>query len=206
MIFKTICVGPMQVNCYVLACAENSPALIIDPGDEYDLIKAVIDRYKLKPALVINTHGHYDHIGCDNNFDLPVYVHSGDKTMLEQAELNLSAFFSEPLKVNSEIRLLKDKQLIKLDCIELEVLHTPGHTTGGISLLMKKPERNILFTGDTLFCQSVGRTDMPGGNQPALKKSIQEKLMVLPDDLIIYPGHGKPSTIGEERMHNPFLS
>jgi len=206
MIFKTICVGPMQVNCYVLACAENSPALIIDPGDEYDLIKAVLDRYKLKPALVINTHGHYDHIGCDNNFDLPVYVHSGDKTMLEQAELNLSAFFSEPLKVNSEIRLLKGKQLIKLDCIELEVLHTPGHTTGGISLLMKKPERNILFTGDTLFCQSVGRTDMPGGNQPALKKSIQEKLMVLPDDLIIYPGHGKPSTIGEERMHNPFLS
>jgi glyoxylase-like metal-dependent hydrolase (beta-lactamase superfamily II) len=194
----------MQVNCYILACAENSDALIIDPGDQERKIKAMLDQHKLRPALVINTHGHYDHIGCDDKFGVPVYVHAADQNMLKDPELNLSASFSESCRVNSEIRVLKDKQLIKLDCIELEVIHTPGHTPGGIALLMKKPQEDILFTGDTLFCQGVGRSDLPGGDQEMLERSLRERIFVLPDNLIIYPGHGPASTIGEERVNNPF--
>jgi len=200
MILKSVSVGSMQVNCYILACAENSDALIIDPGEQERKIKAVLDQYKLRPALVINTHGHYDHIGCDDKFGVPVYVHAADQNMLKDPELNLSASFSKSCRVNSEIRVLKDKQLIKLDCIELEVIHTPG----GIALLMKKPQEDILFTGDTLFCQGVGRSDLPGGDQEMLERSLRERIFVLPDNLIIYPGHGPASTIGEERVNNPF--
>jgi glyoxylase-like metal-dependent hydrolase (beta-lactamase superfamily II) len=191
----------MQVNCYILACAENSDALIIDPGQQERKIKAVLNQYKLKPALIINTHGHYDHICCDDQFAVPVYVHAADQNMLKDPELNLSASFSEPYSVNSEIRILKDKQMIKLDCIELEVIHTPGHSPGGIALLMKNPQDDILFTGDTLFCQGVGRSDLPGGDQGMLESSLKEKLFALPDNVIIYPGHGPASTIGEERKN-----
>jgi len=205
MILKTVLVGSMQVNCYILACSENSQAIIIDPGEQERKIRCVLDQYGLKPALIINTHGHYDHIGCNDKFGVPVYVHADDKNMLKDAELNLSAAFSDSYEVNSEIRLLADKQLIRLDCIELEVIHTPGHSPGGIALLMKKPSENILFTGDTLFCQGVGRSDLPGGDQAILERSLRERLMVLPDNLIIYPGHGPASTIGEERKNNPFL-
>jgi len=204
MILKSVSVGSMQVNCYILACAENSDALIIDPGDQERKIKAVLTQYKLRPVLVINTHGHYDHIGCDDKFGVPVYVHAADQNMLKDPGLNLSASYSESCRVNSEIRALKDKQLIKLDCIELEVIHTPGHTPGGIALLMKKPQDDILFTGDTLFCQGVGRSDLPGGDQKMLERSLRQRLFVLPDNLIIYPGHGPASTIGEEKVNNSF--
>lgn len=196
----------MQVNCYILACSEGGQALIIDPGEQERKIRSVLDRYKLKPALIINTHGHYDHIGCNDKFGVPVYVHVDDRNMLKDPDSNLSAAFSDSFKVNSEIRVLEDEQLIKLDCIELEVIHTPGHTPGGIALLMKKPDSNILFTGDTLFYQGVGRSDLPGGDQAMLERSLKDKLMVLPDNVIIYPGHGPASTIGEERENNPFLN
>ncbi len=206
MILKTVLVGSMQVNCYILACSEGGQALIIDPGEQERKIRSVLDRYKLKPALIINTHGHYDHIGCNDKFGVPVYVHVDDRNMLKDPDSNLSAAFSDSFKVNSEIRVLEDEQLIKLDCIELEVIHTPGHTPGGIALLMKKPDSNILFTGDTLFYQGVGRSDLPGGDQAMLERSLKDKLMVLPDNVIIYPGHGPASTIGEERENNPFLN
>jgi glyoxylase-like metal-dependent hydrolase (beta-lactamase superfamily II) len=205
MILETIIVGAMQVNCYVLACAEAREAIIIDPGDQAHKIRAVLDRHKLTPAMVINTHGHYDHIGGDDEFAVRVYVHKQDLAMLEDAKKNLSASFSLPYKVRSEIKTLEDGEIIKLDCLELKVLHLPGHTPGGIGLLVKKPESNIIFTGDTLFYQGVGRCDLPGGSDYLLNQSIKEKLFVLPVDTKVYPGHGEPTTIGREKNNNPFI-
>lgn len=205
MILETIHVGPMQVNCYVLACAQGGQALIIDPGDQISKIKAVLDKHKLKPAMVINTHGHYDHIGCDDEFGVKVYVHKDDLPMLLDARKNLSANFSSSYKVNSEIKTLEDKEIIKLDCLELEVMHLPGHTPGGIGLLMKKPQTNIVFTGDTLFYRGVGRSDLPGGSQQALENGIRERLFVLAVDTKVYPGHGAATTIGTEQGSMPLF-
>ncbi|MDD5692201.1 MAG: MBL fold metallo-hydrolase [Candidatus Omnitrophica bacterium] len=199
MILETVNVSPMQVNCYILACGEGKEAIIIDPGDQLRKINAVLGKYKLRPGMVINTHGHYDHIGCDDKFGVPVYAHKQEVTMLCDPGLNLSASFSWAYKVKSEIIPLEDKQIITLDCLELEVLHLPGHSPGGIGLLMKKPRTDIVFTGDTLFCRGVGRTDLPGGDSAQLEKSIRERLFVLPDATLVYPGHGAQTTIGDER-------
>ena len=205
MILETVNVGPMQVNCYILACAEGRQAIIIDPGDQAHKIKAVLDRHKLIPALVINTHGHYDHIGSDDKFGVSVYVHKQDLVMLEDAKKNLSASFALPYKVKSEIKTLEDRETIKLDCLELEVIHLPGHTPGGIGLLMKKPETNIIFTGDTLFFQGVGRSDLPAGSESELRQSIKERLFILPSQTKVYPGHGVATTIGSEKNNHQFI-
>lgn len=201
MILETVIVGPMQVNCYILACGQGKEAIIIDPGDQASKINAVLEKHKLHPGMVINTHGHYDHIGCDDKFGVAVYAHTLDMRMLTDAGLNLSAAFSWAYKVKSEIIALEDKQIIKFDCLELEVIHLPGHTPGGIALLMKKPQEDIIFTGDTLFCGGVGRTDLPEGSQSQLEKSIRERLFVLPGETRVYPGHGPATTIGDERTH-----
>lgn len=204
MILETVNVGPMQVNCYILACAQEGLAIIIDPGDEVLKIRAVLDKHRLKPAMVINTHGHYDHIGSDDEFGVVVYVHKKDLPMLIDARKNLSASFSLAYKVNSMIKPLEDKEIIKLDCLELEVIHLPGHTPGGVGLLMKKPQTDIIFTGDTLFYQGVGRSDLPGGSQQLLEEAIRERLFVLPVNTKVYPGHGAATTIGRERSSNSF--
>lgn len=202
MILEKISVGALQVNCYILASQRDSRAIIIDPGAEGRKIQRVLDEYKLKPVFVINTHGHYDHIGADDQFRVPVYVHKLDAPMLKNAQLNMSGLFSLPCTIQSEIILLEDNQIIELDNIRLKIVHTPGHTAGGIVLLLQKPQDNLAFTGDTLFCQGVGRWDLAGGSQAALVKSIKEKLFILPDDTRIYPGHGPDSTIGQEKQNN----
>ncbi|HNW39653.1 MAG TPA: MBL fold metallo-hydrolase [Candidatus Omnitrophota bacterium] len=204
MILETVNVGPMQVNCYILANAEGAQAMIIDPGDQAAKIKAVLAKHKLKPAMVINTHGHYDHIGSDDEFGVCVYVHKLDLPMLVDPKKNLSASFSTPYKVASKIKTLADREIIKLEDIELEVIYLPGHTPGGIGLLMKKPQTGIIFTGDTLFCQGVGRSDLPGGSQQMLEEAIRERLFVLPVDTRVYPGHGSATTIGREKSNSPF--
>jgi glyoxylase-like metal-dependent hydrolase (beta-lactamase superfamily II) len=195
----------MEVNCYILASREGSAAIIIDPGDQEPKIRRVLERHKLKPAFIINTHGHYDHIGSDDKFNVPVYIHRQDAAFLRDAELNFSALFALPCRVKSEIRVLEDGAKVELDDIRLKVIHLPGHTPGGIALLMEKPLDKIVFTGDSLFCQGIGRSDMAGGDGAALIKAIKEKLLVLTDDTVIYPGHGPSSTIGEEKRNNPFL-
>jgi hydroxyacylglutathione hydrolase len=206
MIVETINVGPMQVNCYVLAAKEGSQAIIIDPGSQESKIRKVLRAHNLTPAMVINTHGHYDHIGCDDAFGVAVYVHQDDEPLLKDPARNLSSFFDTPCSVSSSIRLLRDNQIITLDPIELEVLHLPGHTPGGIALLLKKPEAGMVFTGDSLFSNSIGRTDFPGASEASLIRSIKEKLLCLPDTTVIYPGHGPSSTIKEERKNNPYIS
>ena len=204
MILETVCVGEYQVNCYILAEAVNSQAIIIDPGAQENKIRKVLDKHKLNPAFIINTHGHIDHIGCDDCFGVPVYIHLKDAALLKNPGLNLSGFLALPFSVKSKIQPLADKDEIKLGQIKLKVIHVPGHTPGGIALLLEKPKDNILFTGDTLFCQGVGRTDFPQGNNDLLIKSIQEKLLILPDETVVLPGHGPSSTIGEEKGSNPY--
>ncbi|MFH1442065.1 MAG: MBL fold metallo-hydrolase [Candidatus Omnitrophota bacterium] len=205
MILEKITVGSLEVNCYVLASQESKKAIVIDPGSQKNKILSVLEKHNLEPAFVINTHGHYDHIGCDDDFGVPVYAHREDVKLLRDQNLNLSAFFSKGYTVGSEIRALEDKELISLDDIELEVIHTPGHTPGGICLLMKKPVNNILFSGDTLFFESVGRTDFAQGAAEELIEAIKNKILVLPVDVTVYPGHGPDTSIGHEKEYNPFV-
>ncbi len=205
MILEKVTVGPLGVNCYILASEEFKKAIIIDPGDQKNKILKALRKYNLQPAFVINTHGHYDHIGCDDDFGVPVYAHREDVKLLRDQSLNLSAFFSKAYTVGSEITALEDKELVVLDDIELEVIHTPGHTPGGICLLMKKPLNNILFSGDTLFFESVGRTDFVQGGAEDLIESIKQKILVLPSDVLVYPGHGPDTSIGHEKEYNPFV-
>ncbi|MFH0855732.1 MAG: MBL fold metallo-hydrolase [Candidatus Omnitrophota bacterium] len=199
MILETVPVGSMGVNCYILAQSDGCRAIIIDPGAQEKVIRKVLAQHKLNPAFIINTHGHFDHIGADNEFGVPVYAHKRDIPLLKDAMLNMSALFSASYIVESEIKPLEDNQVIDLEGIQLKVLHTPGHTEGGIVLLLQKPQGKIAFTGDTLFCRGIGRSDLSGGNGESLTKSIREKLFVLPDDTRIYPGHGTYSTIGDEK-------
>lgn len=206
MILESLPVGPMEVNCYILASKNNSSAIIIDPGDEESKIRQVLGRYNLTPAFIINTHGHFDHIGCDNKFGVPVYIHSKDTQMLKDPKLNLSGLFASSYRVNSEIRQVEDGKIIELDNVRLRVIHVPGHTPGGIALLLEKPVNKVIFTGDTLFCQGIGRTDFEGGDEALLIKSIRKNILSLPDDTVVYPGHGPSSTIGEEKHNNYFLT
>lgn len=200
MIIERITVGPVQTNCYILAPGRDQDAILIDPGGEERRIRKALREYGLTPRCIINTHGHFDHIGCDDKFSVPVYIHREDQAMLKDAHLNFSYFFSKPFSLAEiEIRAVKDKDLITEAGIVLEVLHTPGHSPGGISLLLKKPDKKALFTGDTLFFHGVGRTDFPGSDESLLFNSIHQKLFSLPDDITIYPGHGPVSTIGVEK-------
>ncbi|MFA5275847.1 MAG: MBL fold metallo-hydrolase [Candidatus Omnitrophota bacterium] len=205
MILEIIPVGAMGVNCYILASGNDSKAVIIDPGDDADKIFNALKRHRLRAGLVINTHGHYDHIGCDDKFGLPVYVHKADLPMLKDPKLNFSAFFAVPYQVESEILVLEEGQIIGLDDINLKVLHIPGHTPGGIALVLMDKKEKMVFTGDTLFCQGIGRSDLEGGNGDLLVKLIKEKLLTLPPDTIVYPGHGESSTIKAEK-NNPYLN
>jgi len=206
MILEQVVVQPFGVNCYIVASREQSSAMLIDPGGDEAKIRKVLVKYTLEPALIVNTHGHIDHIGADDAFDVPVYIHRRELELLQDPRRNLSDFLLSPKTVSSKIHPVEEGDYIELQDIRLEVIFTPGHTPGGMCLLMKKPLEKILFSGDTLFYRSVGRTDFPGAGEAQLIKSIKEKLLILPDDTVVYPGHGPSSTIGRERKNNPFLA
>ena len=195
-------VGELEVNCYILSSEKTKNAILVDPGDDYPKIKAFLEKQKLMPRFILHTHGHFDHIGADNEFGLPVYAHRLDAELLQSPKKNLSDSFSSSFQVNAEIHILEDKETVSLDELSLEVIHTPGHTPGGICL----KSGNVIFTGDTLFAGGIGRTDFPGASEERLIQSIEERLMVFPDETLIYPGHGPSSTIGRERKRNPFLT
>jgi glyoxylase-like metal-dependent hydrolase (beta-lactamase superfamily II) len=201
MKIKTFVVGPMQTNCYVLSDEETGEAIIIDPGDEPEKIKKYLVQNKLKPEFIVNTHGHVDHIASDAEFKLPVYIHKLDLYNLRDPLKNLSSLVGGNVKPPSQIMPLEDKDIIGTKKIKLEVIHTPGHTPGGISLKFD----NMVFTGDTLFCSGIGRTDFPGASEARLIESIKNRLFVLADDTVIYPGHGPSSTIGQEKESNSFV-
>ncbi len=197
----TIVVGCFQVNCYIVSSIAKN-AIIIDPGDDYSRIAKFLDKEGVTSKMIVHTHGHIDHIGADNEFYLPVYVHRLDIPLLRDSEKNLSSFLSVPFEVTeAKVKVLEDLDVVTLDEINLKVIHTPGHTPGGICLKADK----FIFTGDTLFMGSVGRTDFAGASHEVLLSSIKKRLLDLSDDMIIYPGHGPSSTIGREKKKNQFL-
>ena len=194
-------VGPMAENCYLVADPATKDACLIDPGADPHKISRAIARNGFSLKFIVNTHGHGDHIGANGQFNVPICVHPLDKDFLTDPEKNMSRSFMLSIKSPSASRMLEDGDSIGLGALKFEVMHTPGHTPGSISLKLE----GVVFTGDTLFQGGVGRTDFSYGDEKALFNSIKKKLLTLPDDTIIYPGHGEPSTIGEEKRSNPFL-
>lgn len=201
MHIDALSVGEIQANCYIVSSLITKNAILIDPGDESAKIKAFLDRKKLSAQLIVHTHGHIDHIQADNDFNLPVYAHKLEVDLLKNPEKNLSNLLSRPFSVNARIKPLDDLEYIRLDDLSLQALHTPGHTPGGICL----KSDNVIFTGDTLFAGSIGRTDFPGASYAQLIQSIRQRLLGFPEATVIYPGHGPQSTIGKEKKLNPFL-
>jgi glyoxylase-like metal-dependent hydrolase (beta-lactamase superfamily II) len=190
-IYKVV-VGSLATNCYIVASKENR-AFIIDPGDDSEKIKRVLSDNGLAPRFIVNTHGHIDHIKSDAEMDLPVYVHEKEKDMVACPEKNISATILGTFEPVTPARLVKDGDNIELDELSFKVIHTPGHTMGGICLL----GNGVLFSGDTLFYSGVGRTDFPGASHAELLKSLK-KLSVLSADTVVYPGHGPQTTIRRE--------
>ncbi len=199
-------VGNMGTNCYIVACEETREAAVIDPGGSEGEILRIIAREKLKVRYIINTHGHADHIEANSKVKqvtgAQILIHQQDAGMLTNARSNLSAFIGNAIVGDPADRIITEGDVIDVGTtVHLKVLHTPGHTPGGIALL----SGNVLFSGDTLFAESIGRTDFPGGSYQQLLKSIQEKFMPLSDDIQVLPGHGPETTIGWERKMNPFI-
>lgn len=194
-------VGPMEVNSYVLADPDTKDACVIDPGASPGKIKDYLEANGLNLKFIINTHGHGDHIAANGYLGVPVYIHRLDEDFLTDPAKNLSGFFGFLIKSPRAGRLLEDKDRIVLGNLSLEIIHTPGHTPGSVSI----KAGDIVFTGDALFRGGIGRTDFDYGDEELLVRSIKEKLLTLDDKTVVHPGHGDSSTIGEERDSNPFL-
>lgn len=207
VLLKTLVVGPIAANCYLLGCPQTGEGAVIDPGDEAEKILQAAQEAGLKIRYIINTHGHIDHIGANHALKLAtgasILIHSADAPLLVEPKKNLSAWMGKMIQSPAADTLLQEGDIISIgETIKLEVIHTPGHTPGGICL---KGE-GVIFTGDTLFAGSIGRTDFPGGSYEQLINAIKAKLFSLDDDLKVYPGHGPASSIGAERAANPFFN
>ncbi len=200
--------GSFETNCYILRETEAAKdCLIVDTGLEAGELVDFLARHKLNPVAVVLTHGHIDHVtgvaALRQKFpETKVYIHKFDAEMLTGTKDNLSALAGQTFSTEPADVFIEEGDKIELANIKLEVLHTPGHTPGGVSLYSK--EDQLVFAGDTLFAGSVGRTDL-GGNMTHLIKSIKEKLLILPDETVVYTGHGPQTTIAQEKTHNPFL-
>lgn len=209
MKIDTFVLAEYETNCYVLRESESAKdCLIVDVGLEADELMDFLHKEKLNPVAVVLTHGHIDHIAGLTALraafpDTKVYIHKLDAKMLTEAAINLSSITGQLFTTAPADSVVEDKAIIEQAGIKLEVLHTPGHTQGGICLY--SAEEGVVFTDDALFADSVGRTDFPGGSMEVLINSIRKKLLVLPDDTVVCPGHGPTSTIGREKTHNQFL-
>ncbi|MBC7130051.1 MBL fold metallo-hydrolase [Candidatus Bathyarchaeota archaeon] len=201
-------VGKLLTNCFIVSCAETREAIIIDPGFdasyEADEIFQYIEQKGLRPQFVINTHGHPDHI-CGNGvvkkrFNIPVLIHEGDAPMLEEPGRVFARTYGFNINVPPADKVLHEGEEIRFGEASLKVLHTPGHSPGSICLLGEEE----LFTGDTLFAGSIGRVDFPYSSEKDMKNSLK-RLMMLPDELTVFPGHGPTTRLGEEKQTNPFL-
>jgi len=207
MIIKMLAVGSFAANCYIVGSSATKQGIIIDPGAEAGTILRTVQQTGLSISIIVITHAHIDHVGALRE----VQRKTGAQFAIHEAERGLS--LSAPIRMLTSLgispvkspprpdRLLKDGDHIDVAGLHFEVLYTPGHSSGGICL----SGHGVVFSGDTLFNLGIGRTDFPGMSYERLMKSIHEKLMVLPDETIVYPGHGPPTTIGDERRGNPFL-
>jgi len=201
---RTFTVGPMEANCYILYNPDKREGLIIDPGAEGSRLIKFIQKEKISILYIINTHGHPDHIGANRKLKehtgAPILIHQYDAPMLAESDSVLSVIFPSEYSSPPADNLIKEGDSIECAGMKLQVLHTPGHTPGGISLLTD----DSIFTGDTLFAGSVGRFDLPGGSQEILLNSV-DKILSLDENLTIYPGHGPSTTVAQELRTNPFV-
>ena len=198
--------GMVGTNCYLLCNMDIKECVLIDPADSQDEISRMIDESGCSLKGILLTHGHFDHImaadAVRDKYGVKVYASCDEKNTLEQPHINLGEAYGLKLSVKADV-WHKDGEILKLAGFDIEAIHTPGHTEGGSCYYIR--EIGVLFSGDTLFCGSVGRTDFPGGSMSEIVRSIKEKVMVLPDDTKVYPGHGEGTSVGYERENNPFL-
>mgnify|MGYP004544182083 FL=1 len=199
-------VGPVQTNCYFAINDDTKEVLVIDPGASADQLAKKIRQEKLTPIAILLTHGHFDHAGgaeeLAKHFDIKIYAEEHEKETLHTPTLNLSGWEGVQKTYHADV-FLKNEQEIDLAGFHIRVFHTPGHTVGGCCYYF--PYQNVVFSGDTLFCTSVGRTDFPKGSAAQIIRSIKEKLLPLPDETTVYTGHNDITTSGTERMYNPYL-
>lgn len=203
---KSVVVGPVDVNCYILKDKATGKGAVIDPGGHVERIMSLINDMKADIAEIIITHGHFDHIGAldelRNAVGCGASIHELDAEMLLKSRKNLSIFMGTEASFRPAERLLKDGDVIRFGGSFLKVIHTPGHTAGGICLY---DGDKVLFSGDTLFAGSVGRSDFPGGDHYQLIESVVKALAEVKDETVVYPGHGPETGMGYERKTNPFL-
>lgn len=194
--------GMVGTNCYLLCNMDIKECVLIDPADSQDEISRMIDESGCSLKGILLTHGHFDHImaadAVRDKYGVKVYASCDEKNTLEQPHINLGEAYGLKLSVKADV-WHKDGEILKLAGFDIEALHTPGHTEGGSCYYIR--EIGVLFSGDTLFCGSVGRTDFPGGSMSEIVRSIKEKVMVLPDDTKVYPGHGEGTSVGLSLIH-----
>ncbi|MGE5630352.1 MAG: MBL fold metallo-hydrolase [Caulobacteraceae bacterium] len=205
MEFKRLPLGIYQANCYIVNDEKTEESAVIDPGGEFEEIRKQLEANKLKVKYIILTHAHGDHIGALEELKeyskAPVCLHKQDLEMLRSSKKNLSSVMGYNSVEMEGDRLLDDGEVLVLGDTKLEIIHTPGHSEGSICVKCE----NVLFSGDTLFARSIGRTDLEGGSYEAIIESIKSKLLVLAGNTVVYPGHGGATTINDEKNNNPFL-
>jgi glyoxylase-like metal-dependent hydrolase (beta-lactamase superfamily II) len=215
LIHITIPVGMLQCNCSIVGDPVTREALVIDPGDEVGRVLDLIGRHKLTVKAIVSTHAHIDHVGGLSKLHqytgAPVMMHREDLPLYQGMDIQAAFLGVAPPEMTEVHQLITDGDSLQWGALEAQVLHTPGHTPGSLSLYLPRDAGKIalaapqLFAGDTLFAGSIGRTDLWGGSMEQIMDSLRGKLMDLPDDTIVHPGHGPRTTIGEERQSNPFL-
>jgi hydroxyacylglutathione hydrolase len=209
VLVETLAVGPLGCNCSIVADTVAKRAIVIDPGGSYEAIRARLDALGLTVDAIVHTHTHFDHVGCTAELQKATgssaSIHEADRPLYELLPLQAELFgVREPVRADMD-GILADGRTLRAGGVELAVLHTPGHTPGSCSFLARDSEGTHLFAGDTLFRGSIGRTDLWGGDPDAILRSIRHKLLTLPDDTRVVTGHGRSTTVGEERAKNPFL-
>jgi glyoxylase-like metal-dependent hydrolase (beta-lactamase superfamily II) len=207
MIHKILPVGPLQCNCSIIGDETTHEAMVIDPGDDIDDILAVLREQKLQVKQIVITHAHIDHVGGAMKLraqtGAPILLNQNDYALLKMLDMQATWLgMAPPGEVTIEASVT-DGDSLQTGSLKANVLHTPGHTEGSICLYF--PAEKLLIAGDTLFARSIGRTDLPGGSYEKIMRSLHGRVMTLPDETVVIPGHGQRTTIGEEREENPFL-
>ena len=207
MIQKGLTVGLLEVNCYILGDEVSKEAVVIDPGGDEDEILEVLNYNQFQLKLIIDTHGHFDHVDANQPLKeatgARIAIHEADAQMLDKPSAEAMFFTGNRLRTSQADILLKENDILTFGQYRLKVLHTPGHTPGGISLVLE--DHTYVYVGDLLFAGSIGRTDFPGGDYDALINGVRTKIFPLGDKYTVYPGHGPVTTVGQERKYNPFF-